>query len=122
MTVRFAEPSSLDPAPGRPARLRAVDVHRSFGLTQALRGVDLEVAVGEILALMGPSGSGKSTLLHVLAGVLRPDAGTVEFDGRRISDLSEAERARLRLAEFGFVFQFGQLLPDLSAPWPSRPR
>lgn len=64
---------------------------------------------------MGPSGSGKSTLLHVLAGVLQPDQGQVELDGRRIDKLSEAARARLRLTAFGFVFQFGQLLPDLSA-------
>lgn len=102
-------------AADRPALLRAEGVHRSFGLTRALRGLDLEIAAGEIVAVMGPSGSGKSTLLHVLAGVLQPDAGVVEFDGRRISALDEAARARLRLAEFGFVFQFGQLLPDLSA-------
>ncbi|MFV4914462.1 ABC transporter ATP-binding protein [Microbacterium lacticum] len=95
--------------------LRAQGLHRSFGLTRALRGIDLEVTAGEILAVMGPSGSGKSTLLHVLAGVIRPDQGQVELDGRRIDDLGEAARARLRLTEFGFVFQFGQLLPDLSA-------
>jgi putative ABC transport system ATP-binding protein len=64
---------------------------------------------------MGPSGSGKSTLLHVLAGVLVPDSGSVSYDGRLLSAMSEAKRARLRLTEFGFVFQFGQLLPDLSA-------
>jgi putative ABC transport system ATP-binding protein len=64
---------------------------------------------------MGPSGSGKSTLLHVLAGVLVPAGGSVVYDGRCISTMNEAERARLRLTEFGFVFQFGQLLPDLSA-------
>jgi putative ABC transport system ATP-binding protein len=93
----------------------ARDLHLSFGLTEALRGIDLSVLAGEVLAIMGPSGSGKSTLLHVLAGVLPPDVGSVEYDGRLISRMGEAERARLRLTEFGFVFQFGQLLPDLAA-------
>ncbi len=113
-----AEASSVAPV-RHPATgevvLRAQGLHRSFGLTHALRGIDLEVTAGEILAVMGPSGSGKSTLLHVLAGVIRPDQGQVELDGRRIDDLGEAARARLRLTACGFVFQFGQLLPDLSA-------
>lgn len=91
------------------------DAHRSFGMDPALRGVDLDVHAGEILAIMGPSGSGKSTLLHVLAGVLVPDSGTAFYDGRVVSAMGEAERARLRLSDFGFIFQFGQLLPDLSA-------
>ncbi|ALJ18483.1 ABC transporter ATP-binding protein [Microbacterium sp. No. 7] len=95
--------------------LSARGVRRSFGLTEALRGVDVDIRAGEILAIMGPSGSGKSTLLHVLAGVLAPDEGAVEYAGRRIDALNETDRARLRLTEFGFVFQFGQLLPDLSA-------
>lgn len=95
--------------------LRAEGLRKTFGQTEALRGVDMEVAAGEIVAIMGPSGSGKSTLLHVLAGVLQPDEGVVEYDGTVISNRSEADRAELRLREFGFVFQFGQLLPDLSA-------
>lgn len=95
--------------------LSAHGIRRSFGLTEALRGVDLDVRAGEILAITGPSGSGKSTLLHVLAGVLVPHEGEVLYRDRRISSLDEASRSRLRLAEFGFVFQFGQLLPDLSA-------
>ena len=95
--------------------LRASGLCKSFGHTQALRGVNMEIAAGEIVAVMGPSGSGKSTLLHVLAGVLSPDEGVVEYEGTVISELDEAARAKLRLSEFGFVFQFGQLLPDLSA-------
>ena len=95
--------------------LSARDLHVAFGPTEALRGVDLDVEGGEVLAVMGPSGSGKSTLLHALAGVVRPDRGTVALGDVVVSDLSEPDRARLRLSEFGFVFQFGQLLPDLSA-------
>ncbi|MHB8959313.1 MAG: ABC transporter ATP-binding protein [Candidatus Limnocylindrales bacterium] len=88
---------------------------RRFGMTEALRGIDVEIRQGEIVAVMGPSGSGKSTLLHCLAGILRPDAGRVTFDGRRIDNLGEGERSRLRRTAFGFVFQFGQLVPELPA-------
>jgi putative ABC transport system ATP-binding protein len=97
------------------AILEAAGVHRSFGATPALRGVDLTIAEGEMLAIMGPSGSGKSTLLHCLAGILRPDSGEVRFAGRRIDDLSEHDRTVLRRETFGFLFQFGQLVPELSA-------
>ena len=70
---------------------------------------------GEILAVMGPSGSGKSTLLHCLAGILVPDAGEVHFDGQRLDNMREAQRLKLRRDRFGFVFQFGQLVPELTA-------
>ncbi|HKT03859.1 MAG TPA: ATP-binding cassette domain-containing protein, partial [Rugosimonospora sp.] len=93
--------------------LRAHAVARSFGPTPALRGADLSVDAGEILAVMGPSGSGKSTLLHCLAGILRPDQGEVWYRERRLDQLSEKDRSRLRRDEFGFVFQFGQLVPEL---------
>ena len=63
---------------------------------------------------MGPSGSGKSTLLHCLAGIVRPDAGTVVYDGRELSAMADTPRSALRRTEFGFVFQFGQLVPELS--------
>lgn len=99
--------------------MSARGLEMSFGQTHALRGVDLDVAAGEVLAVTGPSGSGKSTLLHVMAGVLVPDAGRVDYHGGDVSQditaLDEAARSRLRLKEFGFIFQFGQLLPDLSA-------
>ncbi len=95
--------------------LDARDLVLSFGETPALREASLSVKRGEILAVMGPSGSGKSTLLHCLAGILVPDSGEVHFDGRRLDTMREAERSRLRRDRFGFVFQFGQLVPELTA-------
>jgi len=95
--------------------LEARGVALSFGETPALRGADLTVRAGEIVAVMGPSGSGKSTLLHCLAGILVPDAGEIEVLGERIDRLSEARRSELRRDRFGFVFQFGQLVPELTA-------
>jgi putative ABC transport system ATP-binding protein len=93
----------------------ARDIVKSFGQTPALRGASMALSKGEILAIMGPSGSGKSTLLHCLAGIFQPDSGEVWFDGRRLDNLGEAERTRLRRTAFGFVFQFGQLVPELTA-------
>ena len=93
----------------------ARDVHLSFGRTPALRGATVTIAAGEVLAVMGPSGSGKSTLLHCLAGILKPDSGEVHFGGRRIDTLAESDRSALRRDRFGFVFQFGQLVPELTA-------
>jgi putative ABC transport system ATP-binding protein len=97
------------------AMLEAVDVHLSFGETPALRGANLEVRSGELLAVMGPSGSGKSTLLHCLAGILVPQSGEIRFAGTRVDTLDETGRSTLRRTKFGFVFQFGQLVPELSA-------
>ena len=96
------------------ALMRAVDVHKSFGLTRALQGADFSVAQGEIVAVMGPSGSGKSTLLHCLAGIFLPDRGEITFDGQRVDRLDERARSALRRTAFGFVFQFGQLVPELT--------
>jgi putative ABC transport system ATP-binding protein len=95
--------------------IEARDLVLSFGQTPALRGANVAVTAGEILAVMGPSGSGKSTLLHCLAGILVPDSGEVHFDGRRVDTMGEAERSALRRDRFGFVFQFGQLVPELTA-------
>lgn len=96
-------------------RLSARGLVKRFGTTTALGGVDLDLAPGEALAVMGPSGSGKSTLLHCLAGVLAPDAGTVALDGAVTTAMSDRERSLLRRTSYGFVFQFGQLLSELPA-------
>jgi putative ABC transport system ATP-binding protein len=99
--------------------LEARDLTRAFGsgatAVQALRGVSLTVREGEMVAIMGPSGSGKSTLLHILGALDHPDSGSVSIDGRRYDDLSDRELTRMRGEVFGFVFQFFNLLPTLSA-------
>jgi putative ABC transport system ATP-binding protein len=97
-----------------PPLLVADDVSKSFGATQALSGASLQVFPGEVLALTGPSGSGKSTLLHCLSGILMPDSGRVGYDGRDLGALGDRERSALRRGAFGFVFQFGQLVPELT--------
>jgi putative ABC transport system ATP-binding protein len=100
----------------RPATvIEARGVVMSFGQTPALRGASLAVRQGEIVAVMGPSGSGKSTLLHCLAGILTPDEGEVWFAGQRLDTMSEAKRSEVRRDKFGFVFQSGQLVPELTA-------
>ncbi|RLP75581.1 ABC transporter ATP-binding protein [Mycetocola tolaasinivorans] len=106
---------STPDAQGTQPLIRARDLVLNFGQTQALRGISLDVYPGEVLAVMGPSGSGKSTLLHTLAGVLVPDSGTVRIGTRVLGELDQATRDDLRLRECGFVFQSGQLLPDLGA-------
>jgi putative ABC transport system ATP-binding protein len=93
--------------------LAGTGLHKTFGLTPALDGASLAIEAGEIVAVMGPSGSGKSTLLHCLAGIVRADAGRVVYDGRDVTAMSDAARSALRRREFGFVFQFGQLVPEL---------
>jgi putative ABC transport system ATP-binding protein len=105
---------------GRPAVVVAArNVTRRYGAgdtaVDALRGVSLEVGGGQLMAVMGPSGSGKSTLMHVLAGLDRPTSGTVEIDGTEITKLGDNELTKLRRRHIGFVFQFFNLLPMLSA-------
>lgn len=97
-----------------PALLAGMELHKSFGATEALRGASMTLRAGEIVAVMGPSGSGKSTLLHCLAGIVTTHSGEVRYDGVELSELSDTRRTALRRGDFGFVFQFGQLVPELS--------
>ena len=112
------ETGAVGSEPGARAARRAIEARNvvlSFGQTPALRGASVSAAPGEILAIMGPSGSGKSTLLHCLAGILIPASGEVWHGDERIDTMPEARRSALRRDRFGFVFQFGQLVPELTA-------
>jgi putative ABC transport system ATP-binding protein len=97
------------------ALLTGTGLHRAYGPTPALRGIDIAIGEGEIVAVTGPSGCGKSTLLHCLAGILRVDGGVVSYRDQDIGLWSEAARSRLRRTDFGVLFQFGQLVPELTA-------
>lgn len=99
--------------------LEARDVYKTYPLgkveVSALRGISIKIEQGEFVAILGPSGSGKSTLLHVLGGLDRPDKGSILIDGINLSTLNDAKLADVRLRKIGFVFQFFNLLPRLTA-------
>ena len=110
-----AQPGMVHPSPVLSAR-RLLKTYGTAGTTtRALDGVDLVVARADSLAVMGPSGCGKTTLLHILAGILTPTSGSVHHDGTDLASLTDRRRTRLRRSDFGFVFQDGQLLPELTA-------
>jgi putative ABC transport system ATP-binding protein len=116
--VAYATPDITEEA-AAPAVVTAAELRRRYGegdtAVEALKGVDLAVARGELSAVMGPSGSGKSTLMHLLAGLDRATSGAVEIDGIDITELDDTELTRLRRSHVGFVFQFFNLLPMLDA-------
>ena len=101
------------------AVVAAQNITRRFGsgdtAVDALRGVSLEIGKGKLTAIMGPSGSGKSTLMHILAGLDKPTTGTVSIAGTEITTLKDSDLTRLRRTHIGFVFQFFNLLPMLTA-------
>lgn len=94
--------------------LRGRDLRLSYGSTVALAGATLDIRAGEVVILTGKSGSGKTSLLYCLAGVLRPDSGDLLYDGQPMTHMSDDELSGLRRREFGFVFQFGELVPELT--------
>jgi putative ABC transport system ATP-binding protein len=116
--LQFARKEAPDATPFD-CILAAVDVSKRYGerdtAVDALRSVSLEIETGQLTAIMGPSGSGKSTLMHILAGLDRPSAGTVTVAGVEITGMNDNELTRLRREHIGFVFQFFNLLPMLTA-------
>ena len=95
--------------------IKAVNIHKSFGELEVLKGVDLTVAKGEIVSIVGPSGAGKTTLLQILGTLDKPNAGEVLVNGVDFSKLNEKELAAFRNRHIGFIFQFHQLLPEFTA-------
>lgn len=95
--------------------IRACDIHKSFGSLEVLKGVSLEIARGEVVAITGASGAGKTTLLQILGTLSRPDCGRLEIAGTDVSGLNDGELSRFRNRHIGFVFQFHHLLPEFTA-------
>src|SRR5687767_11018867 len=118
MEAALAAPRT-DPIVAPRTVVAAADLTRRYGAGEtavdALRGVSLEIPRGHLTAVMGPSGSGKSTLMHILAGLDKPTGGSVEIDGTELTTLKDNDLTRLRRNHIGFVFQFFNLLPMLSA-------
>lgn len=95
--------------------ISGINIHKSYGTVEVLKGVDIEIKKGEIAAISGPSGSGKSTLLHILGTLDKADQGTVNMNDTEISELSGKKLAAFRNKHIGFVFQFHHLLPEFTA-------
>ena len=95
--------------------ITASDIHKSFGQLEVLKGIDLEVEKGEIVAIVGASGAGKSTLLQILGTLSTPDSGSLEIDGTKVEMMTRDEAADFRCRKIGFVFQAHHLLPEFTA-------
>ncbi len=95
--------------------IKVTDIYKSFGETEVLRGISLEVASGEIVSIVGASGAGKTTLLQIMGTLMRADSGRIEIDGTDVCALTERKLAQFRNSHIGFVFQFHHLLPEFSA-------
>lgn len=95
--------------------IRCREIRKRFGMLVVLRGIDLDIAQGEVAAIVGPSGAGKTTLLQILGTLSRPEGGTVEIAGQDVGGLRSGELVRLRNEKIGFVFQFHHLLPEFTA-------
>lgn len=95
--------------------IQAIDIHKSFGTLEVLKGVNLTVEQGEIVAIIGPSGAGKTTLLQILGTLDKADSGKVIINGQDLSRLNDNQLAHFRNQEIGFIFQFHQLLPEFTA-------
>src|SRR5688500_27186 len=118
-TAPVARPDATSEAAGQRIVVAARDLGRRYGAgdtaVDALRGVSLEIPRGHLTAVMGPSGSGKSTLMHILAGLDKPSTGSVQIDGTELTTLKDNDLTKLRRRHIGFVFQFFNLLPMLTA-------
>jgi len=95
--------------------IKAINIHKSFGTLEVLKGIDVEFAEAEVVALVGTSGAGKSTLLHILGTLMRPDKGEIIIKDVNMSQLKDKQLARFRNQHIGFVFQFHNLLPEFTA-------
>lgn len=95
--------------------IKVRNIHKSFGSLEVLKGIDLDIAQGEVVSIVGASGAGKTTLLQIMGTLDKADCGTIEIDGVDISKLSHNELSRFRNQKIGFVFQFHQLLPEFTA-------
>lgn len=95
--------------------IKVRNITKSFGDLQVLKGIDLDIAKGEVVSIVGPSGAGKTTLLQIMGTLDKADGGTIEIDGVDVSHLSQKELSRFRNQKIGFVFQFHQLLPEFTA-------
>ena len=95
--------------------IQGINIKKSFGSLQVLKGIDIQVGAGEVVAIVGPSGAGKTTLLQILGTLDRPDSGSIFIDGQDVSAMNDAQQAVFRNRHIGFVFQFHQLLPEFTA-------